>query len=157
MSWYQAVAFCRWLSDKLGEEIDLPHEYEWEVAARYPDGRFYPWGNDFDATKANTNEGGLSQTTAVGIYPDGANPTLKLYDLSGNVWEWCRNKYDKPDETWMDKDPVDRSGDRRTLRGGSWLGNSDLARAASRHFNHPAYRDNFLGFRVVVRRPSQES
>ena len=44
VSWYQAIAFCRWLSDKLGYEVDLPHEYEWEVAARYPDGRFVPLG-----------------------------------------------------------------------------------------------------------------
>ncbi|MCP5018643.1 MAG: SUMF1/EgtB/PvdO family nonheme iron enzyme, partial [Ketobacter sp.] len=143
VSWYQAIAFCRWLSDKLGEEIDLPHEYEWEVAARYPDGRLYPWGNKFDAKKANTREGDkIGQTTAVGMYPDGRNPTLNLYDLSGNVWEWCRNKYKNPDDV-----SVDQSGDIRTLRGGSWGFNLDLARAASRLNDHPAYRNDYGGFR----------
>ena len=83
VSWYQAIAFCRWLSDKLGEEIDLPHEYEWEVAARYPDGRFYPWENDFDETRANTGKSGLNQTTAVGIFPDGANPTWVFLHIVG--------------------------------------------------------------------------
>ena len=137
-------------------DIDLPHEYEWEVAARYPDGRFYPWGNDFDTATANTGKSGIGQTTAVGIFPDGANPTLNLHDLSGNVWEWCRNKYNKPDEEWTDKDPVDRSGDNRTLRGGSWDYDSRFVRAAARYYYPPAYRHGY-GFRVVVRRPSQET
>jgi formylglycine-generating enzyme required for sulfatase activity len=130
VSWYQAVAFCRWLTARLhagtlpvdgisGDArqyvITLPHEYEWEAAARYPDGRFYPWGADFDPEKANTDEGKIGGTTAVGIYPAGRQPQLDLYDLSGNVWEWCRNKYGKPDD-----DRVDAGGDGRALRGGSW-------------------------------------
>ncbi|MCA9952234.1 MAG: SUMF1/EgtB/PvdO family nonheme iron enzyme, partial [Anaerolineales bacterium] len=87
---------------------------QWEVAARYDDGRLYPWGNDFDAAKANTGEGeSVGQTTAVGIYPAGMQPTLKLYDLSGNVWEWCRNKYSN-----LAMETADESGDSRALRGG---------------------------------------
>ena len=148
VSWYQAIAFCRWLSDKLEEEIDLPHEHEWEVAARYPDGRFYPWGNTFDAAKTNTTESSLNETTAVGLYPDGRNPTLDLYDMSGNVWEWCRNEYEDPDDI-----QVDESGHRSALRGGSWDYVQYYARAAFRYYGHPAYRDSFSGFRVVVRRP----
>ncbi|WP_374689185.1 SUMF1/EgtB/PvdO family nonheme iron enzyme, partial [Promineifilum sp.] len=149
ISWYQAVAFCRWLSDKLGEEIDLPHEYEWEVAARYPDGRFYPWGNTWDAARANTNEGAIGRTSAVGIFPQGVSPALALYDLGGNVWEWCRNKYDHPDD-----DAVDASGARRVVRGGSWDGNQDLARAAARDHALPDFRGNYVGCRVVRRPPS---
>ena len=150
VSWYQAIAFCRWLSHHLGEEIDLPHEYEWEVAARYPDGRFYPWGNTFDPAKANTWEGArLEQTSAVGLYPDGTNPTLGLYDLSGNVWEWCRNKYKDPVDA-----AVDVSGAPRTLRGGSWPDGRDFARAACRNSYHPDRRYSYVGLRVVVvRRP----
>jgi energy-coupling factor transporter ATP-binding protein EcfA2 len=149
VSWYQAVAFCRWLSAKLGEEIRLPHEYEWEVAARYPDSRSYPWGDEFDKEKANTNEGGIGQTTAVGLYPSGKNPALELYDLSGNVWEWCRNKYDDPDD-----DAVDESGAWRVRRGGSWLDLDYYARAAARPYPSPGYRGYGLGFRVVVVRRS---
>ncbi len=149
ISWYQAVAFCRWLSDKLDEEIDLPHEYEWEVAARYPDGRFYPWGNTWDVARANTDEGGIGRTSAVGIFPQGANPTLGLYDLSGNVWEWCRNKFDQPDD-----DAVDASGARRVARGGSWYVSQYGARAAYRGHVHPYFRLDDLGCRVVRRPPS---
>jgi formylglycine-generating enzyme required for sulfatase activity len=149
VSWYQAVAFCRWLSDKVGQTVQLPHEYEWEVAARYPDGRAYPWSNDFDQEKANTNESRLNSITAVGLYPSGRNEALNLYDLSGNVWEWCRNKYQNPDD-----DVVDGSRVARVLRGGSWLFDQDLARAAFRHYVIPVSRVDSYGFRVVVvRRP----
>ncbi|MCP4426008.1 MAG: formylglycine-generating enzyme family protein, partial [Chloroflexi bacterium] len=146
VSWYQAIAFCRWLSHKLGYEVDLPHQYEWEVAARYPDGRFYPWGNEFDNERANTNQD-IGQTTAVGLYPSGRNAALDLYDLSGNVWEWCVNKYDEPEETAVDNS-------RRVLRGGSWYDDQNSARAAYRYDNFPGSRFSSYGFRVVVvRRP----
>jgi hypothetical protein len=149
VSWYQAVAFCRWLSDKLGYTVELPHEYEWEVAARWPDNRFYPWGNKFDAAKANTG----GRPTAVGLYPHGANPTLNLYDLSGNVWEWCWYKDERPKEN-----TADRNNDRRALRGGSFRSIDVAARMAYRYGFSPGSRDHDeLGFRVVVvrRSPSQ--
>ena len=164
VSWYQAMAFGRWLTAKLhaGEfpagaltgdvrqyKITLPHEYEWEVAARWPNSdvadRRYPWGPEFDAAKANTSEGGIRQTTAVGIYPAGQNAALGLHDLSGNVWEWCRNKYNKRDD-----EGVDDSGQGRVLRGGSWNDLADLARAAYRDDYTPADRGLNSGFRLVV-------
>jgi len=154
VSWYQATAFCRWLSDKLGYKVQLPHEYEWEMAARWDgkkaDGRFYPWGNTFDATKANTREGDrIGQTTAVGLYPSGRNKALDLYDLSGNVFEWQRNKYDNPED-----EGIDNSNGRRVLRGGSWSYNQNHARAAARLSFTPGARYDYHGFRVVVlRRP----
>ncbi|MBK8989786.1 MAG: SUMF1/EgtB/PvdO family nonheme iron enzyme [Chloroflexi bacterium] len=145
VSWYQAVAFCRWLSDKLEMDIRLPHEFEWEAAARYPDGRFYPWGSRFNTDWANIDEGRIGQPTAVGLYPSGKNEALELYDLSGNVWEWCRNKYGEPEA-----DGVDQSRDSRVLRGGSWHRGPDLARAAFRYNLNPDLRAAYLGFRVVV-------
>lgn len=148
VSWYQAVAFCRWLSAQLGETIELPTEDEWEAAARYPDGRFYPWGNEFDPSKANTEASGLGQSSAVGVFPEGRS-ALGLYDLSGNVWEWCRNKYDKPTD-----DKIDGSGAGRVLRGGSWELSHDDARAADRDRHDPDARDMGVGFRVVRRPPS---
>ncbi len=168
VSWYQAVAFCRWLTAKLhaGElprvplegnltqyEIALPHEHEWETAARCsPAGmaaRRYPWGPNFDAAKANTAEGGIRQTTAVGMYAAGRNAALELYDLSGNVWEWCRNKYDNSAD-----EAVDQSDARRVLRGGAWVDGSRYARAAFRNVSAPASRYYDGGFRLVcVRRP----
>ncbi len=152
VSWYQAVAFCRWLSDRLGYSVDLPSTVEWEVVARYPDGRFYPFGSTFDVKKANTGEGNhIGRTTAVGIYPNGANETLNVYDMSGNVREWCRNKYDDPDVM-----AVDRSGAPRAVRGGSWYDPRIFARAAYRYDSLPYLRYFLLGFRVVRRPPSQD-
>ena len=143
VSWYQAIAFCRWLSHKLGYAVDLPHEYEWEVAARYPDGRFYPWGNDFDGKKANTQESDFRQTMPRAAFPAGRNPALDLYDLSGNVWEWCRNQYEDP--TSM---TVDTGEAQRAVRGGSWCDGHIPARAAHRLGLFPGCRYLNVGFRV---------
>ena len=153
VNWWQAMAFCRWLSDKLGQTITLPHEYEWETAARWPDGRYYPWGNEFDSAKANTDEGKIGQTTAVGLYPSGKNAPLELYDLSGNVWEWCRNRDGKP-ESDLDPERVDMGRSSRALRGGSWFNPRYFARAANRSRNHPDARYDDVGLRLVLaRRP----
>lgn len=144
------MAFCRWLSDKLGYTVELPHECEWEVAARWPDGRLYPWGNEFDAVKANTYEGNrLGEPTVVGLYPHGANARLNLYDLSGNVWEWCRNRYHSPDED-PDVDEADISDGWRVLRGGSFNSDADGARTAYRNYGTPGIRHVEVGFRLVV-------
>lgn len=170
VSWYQAIAFCRWLTQKLHDgllpagpltgdpkqyTITLPHEYEWEVAARWPNEavqqRIYPWGPDFAATKANTDKGQIGQTTAVGLYPSGKNAALDLYDLSGNVWEWCRNRYDN-EQGDMDPKLVAMDRDWRVLRGGSFDLTAGYARAASRYFA-PDDRSSYIGFRVVVVRP----
>ena len=168
VSWYQTIAFCRWLTAQLhaglleddplpGDvnkyEIVLPDEFEWEVAACWPNDdvqeRIYPWGADFDSTKANTREGdNVGQTTAVGIYPSGKNATLDLYDLSGNVLEWCCNKFDKPEEN-----QIDSSGESRVVRGGSWHNYQVNTRAAARNLGYPGARLNDIGFRVVVRCP----
>lgn len=147
VNWYQAVAFCRWLSDKFDEIISLPHEYEWEVAARFPDTRLYPWGNQFDPKKANVNESGIGSTTTVGIYPSGRNESLDLYDLSGNVWEWCRNKYENPSS-----EQVDDSNDWRAVRGGSWSSHADSASAVYRSRFIPGYNSDVIGFRVLMHR-----
>src|SRR5690606_20791550 len=74
VSWYGAVAFCRWLTAKLGYEVRLPTESEWEKAARGTDGRIYPYGDEYDVAKANIGETGIGQTSAVGLFPDGASP-----------------------------------------------------------------------------------
>ena len=148
LSWYQAVAFGRWLSHVLGYEVRLPHEDEWEVAARYSDGRFYPWGNAFDEQKANT-DGDIGQTTAVGLYPNGRQPQLNLYDMSGNVWEWCQNKYRTPEDSG-----VDASGAHRVLRGGSWDDAHYDARAACRNLDPPYGRYDAVGCRFLRHPPS---
>ncbi len=148
VSWYDAVAFCRWLTSKLGYEVRLPTEQEWEKAARGTDGREYPCGNDFDATKCNTAETGIGQTSALGIFLDGASP-YGVLDMSGNVWEWCLNEYRNPDHIQLG------GSERRVLRGGSWLNDPDGARSAYRFGYFPASRNLNLGFRIL-RPPSKD-
>jgi hypothetical protein len=121
VSWYDAVAFCRWLSARTGYDMRLPTEWEWQWAAQGPDGRAYPWGPEYIQGYANINEersgvkGGvyLERTTPVDSYPKGASP-YDVLDMSGNVWEWCLNEYENPKN-------VDLGGDAaRVVRGGSW-------------------------------------
>jgi len=160
VNWYQALAFCRWFSWRLGGGYDLkkvgewavrlPTEFEWEKAARGTDGRLYPYGNDFDAAKGNTYETEIGQTSAVGIFPNGASP-YGVMDMSGNVWEWCLSDYGNP-QLDARKENL-RTEQSRVLRGVAWYSNQMNARAVFRYFNHPTARYNFIGFRVVVVRP----
>ena len=155
VSWYEAVAFCRWLTEQLREngeigpdqEVTLPTEAQWEKASRGTDGRIYPWGNEPDPDKANYNDTGIRATSAVGCFPGGISP-YDILDMSGNVWEWCQTKwrssYKEPSgEALEGIDP-------RVVRGGSWLLNQWLVRCACRDGHSPVSRLFSLGFRVVV-------
>jgi hypothetical protein len=124
VSWHEAMAFCAWLSHRRGLAVRLPTEAEWERAARGTDGREFPWGDGYRVGHANIDEtwehdkvgpNYLEQTSAVGIYPQGASPEGVL-DLAGNVWEWCLNEYEKPERT-----KPGGTGS-RAWRGGSWFG-----------------------------------
>ena len=75
--WYEAVAFCRWLSVQVGFEVSLPSETEWEKAARGLDGRIYPWGDTPDPEKANYGDTSIGTTSAVGAFPVGRSPYCK--------------------------------------------------------------------------------
>ena len=146
VSWYDALAFTRWLSAKLGYEVTLPTEQQWERAARWTDGRLYPYADDFDAVNGNTHETGLGQTSTVGIFPNGIS-VEGVHDLSGNVWEWCLNEYSKPDR-------ISTTGsERRVLRGGSWRNNQYNARTIYRYNYDPNARNGSFGFRLACSSP----
>ncbi|MEE8187654.1 MAG: SUMF1/EgtB/PvdO family nonheme iron enzyme, partial [Kiloniellales bacterium] len=98
LSWYECVAYCRWLSAETGQFHRLPTEAEWEKGARGDDGRAYPWGNEFDPDRLNGRGPGDRQvfaSTPVGLYPAGVSP-FGLFDCAGNVWEWCATRWKKP-------------------------------------------------------------
>ncbi len=153
VSWYEAVAFTRWLSERLGYAISLPTEQQWEKAARGADGLEYPWGDGYREGYANINETTsnagsyyLRRTSPAGAYPQGVS-SRGVHDLAGNVWEWCLNEYRNPENI-----EVAGSGP-RVLRGGGWSNYPDLARAAYRSYHYPDFRHYLRGFRLCCAHP----
>ncbi len=147
VSWYDATAFCRWLSEKLGltgpEVVRLPSECEWQcVAQAGVAAQEYPWLGEWNPLRANSYESGIGRTTAVGMYPLGSPAGWPVFDLAGNVWEWCADAYRAPDDT------VPRADVSRVLRGGSWGSYPVGCRAAFRLVLAPDLRNGFIGFRV---------
>jgi hypothetical protein len=146
VSWYEAVAFTHWLNAAYAEVglqiveaglvVRLPLEQEWEYAAMGASELKYPYGNEFDETRANTRETGVGMTTAVGSFPDGASP-FGVQDMCGNVWEWCLNRYSKNSE-------------HKVVRGGSFANFRNLADCTGRAYGRPLDYDDFMGFRLVV-------
>ncbi|MEJ2738140.1 MAG: SUMF1/EgtB/PvdO family nonheme iron enzyme, partial [Anaerolineae bacterium] len=148
--------------------VGLPSEAEWEKAARseFPPAvegdpgraRRWPWGDEWIEGRANTEEAGLGETSAVGIFPAGASPCGAL-DMAGNVWEWTRSRWGRtsirrpdygypyePDDGREEPDGPDL----RVVRGGSWSNDQGDARCAFRGGYIPDVYDGDLGFRVVV-------
>jgi formylglycine-generating enzyme required for sulfatase activity len=167
VSWYDAKAYCEWLSQKTGKRYRLPTEAEWEKAARGTDAREYPWGDEFDQRKCNTSESGIHTTTPVGIYAEGASPYGAL-DMAGNVWEWCNSRlrgYPYRADDGRENPPMEtkpsrgllsrllkresRFVDVRVARGGSWHLRRGSARCAARYGSNPDYRYYLIGFRVA--------
>jgi len=191
VTWYGAIAFCNLLSeiDGLDPVYDLdaatwdttksgyrlPTEAEWEYAARKDTRRTYAWGDDIDHTFLNyadsfMKRGETTITTPVGFYDgsrhgdlqthDNASP-FGLYDMTGNVWEWCwdwyrRDYYSKspvkdplgPSEG-DDRPPYDIDVPTKTWRGCGWAGNDAFSRVAKRWSSSPEVAINELGFRIA--------
>jgi formylglycine-generating enzyme required for sulfatase activity len=172
VSWYEAIAFCNWLTVRLraagelepGQAITLPSEAQWEKAARggleipaqNPKGltanpasqRVYPWGNEADPNRANYTDTGLGTTSAVGCFPRGASPYGCL-DMSGNVDEWCQTKWQ--DDYQAYKDDNDPAGTlRRVVRGGAFNRTGGGVRCSVRRRYSPSRRYYGRGFRVSV-------
>lgn len=149
ISWYEAVAYCQWLTRCTGRNYRLPTEVEWEVSARGTRESDWPWGDDPRQVKCNTVESGIGRTTIVGLFFEDQSE-FGINDLAGNVWEWCGSIYlDYPYRDDDGREELRRSGP-RCLRGGSWLNDIDHAHSANRDRYHPGERNYDLGFRVVL-------
>ena len=153
--WFEAQAYCRWLAHESGLPLRLPGEVEWEAAARGSAARRYPWGDTFDAERANTDEAHLRRTSPVGVFPRGGTPgEMPLHDLAGNVWEWTASRYrDYPIELGDDRGNLTAENP-CVSRGGGWVGSAVGARVAVRGFNHPDFRGDGFGLRVLCSPPS---
>jgi formylglycine-generating enzyme required for sulfatase activity len=178
MSWYDATAFCKWLTAKEQREgkitdkqnYRLPRDWEWSVAVGLTEARggspadksgkipgAYPWGTRWPPPRGSGNYAGeearnaewpASNPSVIPGYRDGFPRTspvgmfgpneYRLYDMGGNLWQWCEDFYDGSHET-------------HTLRGGSWLsGDARLLLSSTRSGNKPSLRDVVTGFRCVL-------
>lgn len=154
--WFEAQAYCNWLSAKTGRRYRLLSEAEWERAARGEQGRLWPWGDIWEGDRCNTEEapGPLNRTTPAGMYPHGGS-IEGAQDLAGNVWEWCQDWYDpglygERANLQVVDPPGPAEGQARVVRGGSWYNSRNLARCASRYRFEPDFFDNDLGFRLAL-------
>ena len=146
VSWYEAIEFCNRLSKHTGRTYRLPSEAEWEYACRAGTTTPYYFGQSISAKQANY-DGRYESTTEVGRFPPN---TFGLHDMHGNVWEWCL-------DDWHDSyqgAPTDGSawladGERKIIRGGSWLYDSWNCRSAYRLDLNSGDHYNAFGFRVV--------
>ncbi len=160
VSYKDAVDFCKWRTEKEGEEFRLPTEEEWEKAARGVDGRNYPWGNDFDYKMLNCADNRIGKvlkdydewfeefengyyednkrevlTTECGRFKEGVSP-YGCFDMAGNVWEWTDSIYE------------DKKAD-KVMRGGSWNFEGYYCRCTDRDGSNSDNRTINVGFRCV--------
>ncbi|MEO1419067.1 MAG: SUMF1/EgtB/PvdO family nonheme iron enzyme, partial [Bacteroidota bacterium] len=149
VNWNDATAYAQWLSQETGQSYRLPTEAEWEYAAG--------GGKSNRTTYAGTHSKSALSGFAWYSFNSNSTPhpvgqkqpnTLGLYDMSGNVWEWCQDWYgDYPNGSHTDpQGPT--SGEYRVIRGGSWLNDPRGCRVAFRFNGTPAYRGNYFGFRL---------
>lgn len=152
VSWNDVQKYLEWLKQQTGKAYRLPSEAEWEYAARAGTTTAYSWGDAVGVNKANCHGCGSqwdNKTTApVGSFP--ANG-LGLYDMHGNVWEWCADGWHGNYEGAPGDGSV-WAGDNshRVDRGGAWISPPQTIRAARRYGGTPGDRYNFLGLRLVL-------
>jgi formylglycine-generating enzyme required for sulfatase activity len=162
VSWEEAVEFCQRLSRDTGRDYRLPTEAEWEYACRAETTTPFYFGKTITGKFANYDSGNVylqerkvknkRETTPVGDFPPNA---FGLYDMHGNVWEWCLDNWHSNYEgapidgsAWLSDDNKDR-----ILRGGSWLNDPRHCRSATRDYDTPVNRYDVIGFRVVCEIP----
>jgi serine/threonine-protein kinase len=173
ISWQDAVKYCEWLSQKSSVKYRLPTEAEWELAARGGNNMIkYSWGN---GTPLLALGGNVGDEALKKVFPDwpviwrdyndsypytapvgkfGAN-AWRVYDMTGNVWEWCSDWYDGiyyQKKEW-DRPTGPTTGTEKTIRGGSWSDTPVKLRLSFRRSAPATFRSNNIGFRVAASLP----
>lgn len=153
VSWYDAQAYCQWLSQTTGRAYRLPSEAEWEKAARGRDGRHYPWGDTWDAACC---QHGQTKTAPVDAFPEGASPYGCL-DMLGNCAEWTSTLWGTDPIEPAYRYPYVKDGredaaasGHRLYRGGSYRDTPERLRCSARSWYAPDHRDKRRGFRVAM-------
>jgi formylglycine-generating enzyme required for sulfatase activity len=159
----QATDYIDWLNSArdadlpAGYEFRLPSEAEWEKSARGVDGNEYPWGNEFDARRCNSMEGGKKNPTPVGTYSPQGDSSFGAADMAGNIWEWTRSLRSKGDICYGYPYLFDDGREEELydsveyiLRGGSYQSNQDEVRCTKRIWSKPKVYQDDIGFRIVI-------
>lgn len=149
VSWEDAVAFCKKFSEKYKVNSRLPYEAEWEYACRAGATTKYYWGDELNGDYAWYDDNSGSKTHPAGQKKPNA---FGLYDMSGNVWEWCMDWYS---ESYYVNSPSNNpggpgGGEYRVIRGGSWFNDVKSLRSFCRNYLRPGLRTHALGFRLVI-------
>lgn len=159
IGWYEARAYCLWLSAQTDRMFRLPTEVEWEAAARGAEGRRYPYGNHFNRLSGNTSATRIRRPSPVGIFPEGDTPE-GISDLSGNILEWTSSAWGESDQVATFAYPY-RADDgredphvsyriRRVTRGGSSFNDGVCAMSMIRGITSPGIRVWANGFRLAA-------
>jgi formylglycine-generating enzyme required for sulfatase activity len=157
VSWNNAVTFCQRLSQKTGKNYRLPSESEWEYACRAGTTTPFYFGESITTDLVNYNGNytygsapkgqDRQQTADVGSFPPNA---FGLYDMHGNVWEWCQDDYiNRYNNAPTDGSALTGRSSTKLLRGGSWNNNPAYCRSASRNGSNLDNNNYDVGFRVV--------
>lgn len=154
VTWKDAADFCRRFGERHSVKARLPREAEWEFACRGGTTGHYHWGDSIDGSYCWYYHNSGASRGKGGPHPVGEKTAnnVGLYDMSGNVWEWCSDNYDLHYyRSSPYRDPKGPSrGDLKVLRGGSWNDGAYYMRAGLRNAGGADIGDEFRGFRVVL-------
>ncbi|MBK8027101.1 MAG: SUMF1/EgtB/PvdO family nonheme iron enzyme [Chloroflexi bacterium] len=158
VAWFDAMAFCNWLSARMQEDLCLPTSEQWFRAARGDSQRIYPWGDTFDPDYCNVKECELKMTTPVTRYTKGVS-LFGVWDMAGNIWEWTVSAKIGPagangngNGSGSEAAHFDVSGYApRAVHGGAYHSEAERARIPFRYYLNPRISHNSIGFRIVKR------